>query len=242
MNNEIGVDGSEDPGKKQAPRQVMQIPPRDSISALQVSTVLNALGLASSMLRSLSELEDDDSGRPTRQAMGGECKLALESSVINACSRLDALLGDGNRWKLKEQDTLEGAQRKVLKEQLNFSRAQTALSESIRAPHYERRPQMAQSGNLWLAIEGNPANLMNCIVGVGHSPQEALDAFDHYFKTGTHTEITAEFMANYAAEHDRLNTPPPQVRAEPTRPFEESDATTPLPAPKPKNPNRPKRK
>lgn len=239
MNKDIGIDGADDSDKKQVQRQVLSIPPRDSISALQVGTVLNALGLAGSMLRTLSEAdEDEDSRKPARQAMSGECKLALEASVINICSRLDAIMGDKNRWTVREQDTLEAAQRRVIKEQINFSKAQTALSESIKAPHYKRRPQLAQYSGLWLAIEGDPTNLMACIVGVGHSPQEANEAFDHFYLTGNHTEQTAEFMAHYAAEQDRLQQER-QIRAEPTRPFEETDATTPLPAPK--NPNRPKR-
>jgi hypothetical protein len=239
MNKDIGIDGADDPEKK-AQRQVLSIPPRDSISALQVGTVLNALGLAGSMLNTLSQIDEDaDTHKPARQAMSGECKLALESSLINVCSRLDALMADPARWTIREQDTLEGAQRRVLKEQINFSKAQTALSQSINAPHYERKPAMAQYMGLWLAIEGDPDNLMACIVGVGNSPKEAQDAFDHFFTTGNHTDATAHFMASYAAEQEKL-AGQRAVRAEPTRPFEEADATTPIPPVK--NPNRPKRK
>lgn len=234
MNENTGI-GGEDESEKKGSKQVLTIPPRDSMSALQVSTVLNALGLASSMLRSLTDT-DEEPGAPARQSMIGECKLALETSVINACSRLDAIMADDSRWTIREQDTLEGAQRKVLRQQMNFSKAQTALSVAINTPHYERRPQLAQYMGLWLAIEGDPQNLMACIVGVGRSPAEANESFDHFWKTGEHNEITANFMASYAAEQETLAE---QKRAEPTRPFEESDATTPLPAPK--NPNRPKR-
>jgi len=233
-----GEDGS--PDKKPAPRQVLSIPPRDSISSLQVGTVLNALVLTGSMLR--SEI-DNDADSPARQKMSGECKLALESSLIKTCYRLDEIMEDTSRWTIREQDTLEGAQRKMLKEQINFSKAQTALSESINTPHYERKPQLAQFGGLWLAIEGDPRNLLACIVGVGDTPKEAIDAYDHYFITGDHTELTAEFMQTYAAEQDAIATQRAAVqKAEPTRPFEESDATTKLPPPTPKNPDRPKRK
>lgn len=243
MNNDTGIDGADDPNKKQAPRQILSIPPRDSISSLQVGTLLNALGLTGSMLRQLSEIDyDDDSGKPARQSMSGECKLALETTLINTCSRLDSLMNDTARWDIKVQDTLEGAQRKIIAEQIKFSRAQTALSESIKAPHYERRPHLAQAGRngLWLAIEGNPENLLDCIVGVGRSPEEANEAFDYFFKTGSHTETTARFMQTYAEERDALSAA--KQRIEPTRPFEDADDTTPLPPPTPKNPNRPKRK
>jgi hypothetical protein len=231
MNNDNGIPaaaGDEGFEKKPAPRQMLQIPPRDSISSLQIGTVLNALGLTASLLRSLSDLDEDDDS-PARQKMSGECKLALETSVIKTCSRLDSLLEDQKRWSIREQDTLEGAQRRVLKQQMDFSKAQTALSKSINTPHYERRPQLARAGDdLWLAIEGDPNDLVSCIVGVGRSPQQAVDAFDHFFLTGNHTDLTSQFMQVYLAKKEEI-TPEQPKYAEPIRPFEDADATTELP-------------
>lgn len=179
----------------------MKVPIRDAATAQQVNTVLGILGMALSSLSSISRLqldmEENNEDEGYKHVIVGESRVAAETTFINSCERLDAILKDDSRWSMEHQDRVEKDRQDMVKSQLALQYYQAALAAEMTLPHFRYRPTVARATDGdWIAFIGDPNDLRNAIVGVGQKPQEAIDDFDKKFGDPM-PEVVTQWLNDY---------------------------------------------
>jgi len=195
-------------------RPQIQIPPRELATHNQVATLLGIVGsLYPVLVESVRELGT------TPPAVDGGVVMAASQTFARACDRLDRIIGDESRWQMGGQDTLEKEMRALVQKNIDFLEMQTEASRSVTRPSFKYRPGMLRVAEGWVAILGDIHNLDQCIVGVGASPEAALENFDKVF-TGQHPPDVAELVKQIDKYHETLDrrrdetpqSPPPAGR------------------------------
>lgn len=176
------------------------IPSRDAVTALQVSTVLNIIQVIGPFLE--RAVVDPANPHVPGGAIDGGARMAAEATLIKACSRLDAVLEDKERWSMQIQNVMELQIVKMLSEQISFYQAQTLASRTLVLPHIQHHPSLARSeGGTWVAFIG-PINKPT-VFGIGATPELAMIDFDASFRG----EVT-ESQLKYLAENPDTNMGP----------------------------------
>ncbi len=157
--------------------KTVQLPSRESVSAMQITSLLNMLTIVGnySIHAQMSETEGG--------AQDGGVKCAVESTIINLCNRLDEVLAEHGRFDLSNQDSLENHLGDTYKMNTRMLLAQAIAYEEIISPHHKLKPHIVKLGpGNWLAFAGDINNLDNAICGMGAYPEQAIQAFDELFK------------------------------------------------------------
>jgi hypothetical protein len=134
-------------------------------------------------------------------ALSGESKAAVEVVLWRVCDQLERIVTDPNRWNTTFQKGLELRAESLFKQQQEFLAAQIAASQEVSKPHFKYRPEMKKlQGGGWICFVGDieKPEEGNCIIGVGQTPAEAVEAFDEQF----HGRITP-YMKKWLAEREQ---------------------------------------
>jgi hypothetical protein len=179
------------------------IPSRESITDLQVHTLLNIAGLLTNYL--LGPGLRDSGDAPRSSVVDGGVLMAAETTFVRVCNRLDLVLGDDERWSLKGRDTLENKMVEMYDAHKQFTEVQTNSAYLLGTPHARFRPSMARIEGGYAVFLGPMENPL--IVGVGENLADALYQFDQKFMG----ELPAEVMAfanrreKELDEHEKLD-------------------------------------
>lgn len=153
------------------------LPHRENITATQFNVLVGTFVQAANFLVAAHNDEDREGG-----PLDGGVVTAVETTVINICSRIDSLLTDSARWSLKGHDKLEKSVQEIYAQQARSLRVQADAYAEITSPHHRFKPQIVRMADgTWLAFAGNPKDLENAMCGVGDNPKMALEAFDALF-------------------------------------------------------------
>jgi len=162
------------------PTAQLVFPSREAVTTGQLQ---NAMMVCSTAITGLIHWrgESEDSKYTPQNS---EARIALENTLIKACDRLDKILIDDRRWSIEYQMNLEDEFKKSHELNKSFLESQCKVSEEISSPHFQHKPTLAKSqdGQLWFAILGDKKDLANSIVGIGRTPDEALQEFDKNFQ------------------------------------------------------------
>src|SRR6185369_3604791 len=114
--------------------------------------------------------------------LDGGAHTAAAHTFINACAKLDEILHAKDRFTFEPQNLIEAQYFQALKQQTLFTREQTEAIRELNTPHSRYRPDIMKlrDGN-WAVVLGPENDLENSIVGVGTTPQQAIEAFDGVF-------------------------------------------------------------
>lgn len=152
------------------------IPTREAVTDRQVETVLSVLGSLQPYLLLPSREYNNE-----KPELDGGAHSSAVVTFTKACDRLDAILADESRWKIKGSDRLYnaiiGAQRSVKK----LHQAQTINALSLQRPCTIFRPQFAQMGDTFTAYYVSSDFPGGILIGRGATPQAALADFDKAF-------------------------------------------------------------
>lgn len=166
--------------KQREPVAQLIFPNRENVTTGQIQNVLTVCNMAVTGLinpwRGFHSEED--------APQNPEARIALENTLTAACARLDQILKDDRRWSIEYQMALEAEFHKTHAENQKFMEAQRKASEEVASPHFQWRPQLMQSqdGKVWIALLGDPKDPMKGIMGMGRTPEEALEEFDKDFR------------------------------------------------------------
>jgi hypothetical protein len=111
----------------------------------------------------------------------GGVALSASLSFINVCSRIDAILEDKSRWDTSAHDKLYDAIAAVQKAQVDYLTAQADGAKMQQRPSVQFKPTIANDGTQFIAFYGDIEKRGYAIIGVGETPQRALDDFDQRF-------------------------------------------------------------
>lgn len=178
---------------------------RENITHVQVSTLLNTIA---TMQHGLREWPTEPNGVPSSSRLDGEGRLALETSLIKACERLDSVLADNARWGIDKLLDIETKLDDTLRNQNAFFDAQRKAADETRRPSHILKPDLMKTPHGWCAFYGDLSNDASLITGIGESPAEAMASFDFaYFRKLAPDEWPVEVTA----------TPIPKPRKPKTR-------------------------
>jgi hypothetical protein len=176
------VNSNPEPDNKR-PTIVLQT--REVMTQAQVMPILHMVQALVSCLNGPAFMTDET----TRKDLDGGVKSAMESTIIRACGRLDAILGEDSRWTISESPV-----EKYLTTQSALAEAQMKLTQHAMKPHQRFKPALIKmSDGNWCAILGDVDDLENAVTGIGRTPQEALEAFDGMF-TGQLPPALLDFL------------------------------------------------
>lgn len=186
----------------QKPVQQLTLPQRDSVTSVQLNTLLHVAAMMSNIV--FSHPEETEGGKND-----GGARIAAENTLINACDQIDAILHDKPRWSFESQSMLESELIKMYSENTKLIQAQTKVAELSTAPHVLYKPSlMILSDGNWAAILGSLEDLDNSVTGIGDTPERALQAFDIAFKGGASKSLMKWLLDRQAAVN-KGEPPPP---------------------------------
>lgn len=185
------------------------LPHRDSVTAMQINTLLQTAGmLMPYLLNPVRELENVPSGHK----LDGEAAMAAQVTFINICDRLDKIVADSDRWELTAQRTLEATLTEVYQKNAELLKEQIIATKILNLPHNRYRPTLFKltDGNI-AAVLGSIDDLDNAIAAVGRSAAEALRAFDMLFNGEIPTDLF-DWLKTREKAIEEGKTPPPMPK------------------------------
>jgi len=172
---------SDAPDNSEKANLILRLTSRESITALQIQTLMSAL----TVLGSLRYRAPVDPVTASAPELDGGVASAMDVSMIKICDRLDTLVAEPTRWDLKIQCEMEAQLQKIYATHLEALEAQKEAFEDSRAPHKQLKPNFFRlEGNKWAAVIGNISDQKNAIVGIGGTPAEAMLDMETKFYQG----------------------------------------------------------
>jgi hypothetical protein len=152
------------------------VPTAETVVQTQVQTCLQVANTMLPILFMTSrEIENGDYA-----ALDGEAQVAAAGTFIQACARLDAMLGDTERWKPTTNNFID-SMLKTHESARDMHDAQIRMTEQIASPSSLYKPTIAQTTSGFMAYYGTTLLPNALIVGAGSTPAEALADFDVRF-------------------------------------------------------------
>lgn len=181
----------------------------------QIQNLIQVMGLTSSALQTHrpASFFSIESGDTPKQSDGPvpmtEGQIALENTLRAACERMEKILNNDSRWDDTFQRKVEDDYDKLHKLQMEMIDGQKAAAAEVTSPHFRYRPdlQRLQNGQ-WMAILGDAAHLEFAIYGIGDSAQQAMEEFDHVFRTGVPKSLSI-WLERRAADIEAGREPQP---------------------------------
>jgi hypothetical protein len=189
------------------------VPQRDNVTKSQVDTLLQ---IASLMANVLVNPQRDFEGTGT--SLDGGAHTAAVNTFVNVCSKLDEIVSCKDRFGFDYQTLLERQMFEHFKQNTLFVREQTEAVRELNTPHSRYRPNIIKmlDGN-WAVILGNVADLDNAIVGIGITPQQAIESFDGMF-TGNLPQHLIDYLKTREDAINKEIPSPPYPTAESPKP------------------------
>lgn len=159
-------------------QQFQQVPSREAAHSEQIACLLAVShALQPYLLEHHRELD------PLHKApeLDGGAQAAASATFIGVCKRLDEIISDSSRWNLEKHHELYSELVKTQQAQQAFLGTQQKAAEVVLRPSFQMKPSIAQVGNGFVAIFGDPNNPALQIVGLGVTPEAALQDFDAAF-------------------------------------------------------------
>jgi len=159
------------------PQKFIGVTSKEQSVSRSVNTVLEIIS-SLTHCRNGDGYEDEESKGGVKD---GGAKCALDTTLIQACNRLDAMLGESSNWDNKAQDEMMRAITRTHELQHTFLSAQADAARSIQKPSFQLKPTLVSTGAEFLAIYGDPGVKGGAIIGSGATPEAALADFDAAF-------------------------------------------------------------
>lgn len=189
-------------------QKTIPIPSREQVTNLQVSTLLSSLSTILPYYRRNGGWKDDDDDSPRVNRTDGGAAMAMENTIINIFDRLDEIMTDQTRWGMDSTNTLEKHLAMLYTEHAKTLKLQQQQLYELARPSNRHNPSMFRlRDGSWLAILGRIEDIDNAIVGVGGSPEQALEAFDEMFKGRIPSHLVAWMAARDEAIENNLQPP-----------------------------------
>lgn len=157
----------------------------------------NVLDVIAGLEPFLLNAPGDHLGAPETRRLDekSEAGIAAEATFIRACSRLDSLLDDPERWGLGAHQKLYDLLNANYAQQFEFLKSQTAASNSLSRPFFLLKPELVQTEDgEFVAYFGNVSTPGMGLLGRGKTPAEAFADFDAaFFRSEQHLlEVSPE--------------------------------------------------
>lgn len=166
-----------------------------------------------SVVATLQPFFESRGGEPllsTPARLEGEAAIAVTTTLIQACARLDAIMADGERWSVEAESQILKTLQKNYEQQYEFLKAQTEGAKQVSRPMFLMKPQLAAlADKSFIAYIGDISAHGCGLIGRGMTPEAAFNDFDAAFKREADKQISID---------PGSVEPEPEIRPEPKRP------------------------
>lgn len=144
---------------------------REQIAGAHLHKALYAIQV---LVGSLARVQDDKEAWKNTENDGG-ARMALTTSLIKTCDRLDRLVDDDQHWSLERALKIEQLQDDMVNLNKQAGAEHIKTQQTIRLPRVSMQPSITFVNGKYVAHVGQ---LKDRTFGVGDTPAEALQAFD----------------------------------------------------------------
>lgn len=174
-----------------------------SLEQVTEAHIENALAVVGALHPFLFPPVDRSDPIPRTQELDGEAKIAAVTTFVKACTRLDALLDDPERWVTSAHKNIYTAMNACYAQQFEFLKSQTYAANQICRPFFLLKPDLAQiEDKSYIAYWGDISTPGAGLVGRGATPAAAFSDFDAAYYRQDQIRIEAP-----------EETPPPKSRS-----------------------------
>lgn len=177
----------------------LPFPARDIVTANQLSSLIQIGSFA------LHSLRPQPSFDGTITELEESCKTSAEALFLQTCNRLDDLLADTDRWSFRLQDSLEVELQRMYMANTKFLEAQTKAANQINLPSFVHKPSLIRlpvTGE-WIAILGSLDDIDHSVVGIGATPELAIQSFNAIFLGESLSDSVVEWLAQREREQQQ---------------------------------------
>lgn len=163
------------PNQGQKPVQ-LAAPSPEQVTGTQIE---NTLAIMRNLHPFLFPHVDHSEVVPRTQSLDGEAQIAASNTFIKACSRLDALLEDTDRWGMGPYKEIYAAMNGCYAQQFQFLKAQTYAANQVCRPSFLLKPDLARlEDQSFIAYWGDITTPGAGLIGRGATPEAAFADFD----------------------------------------------------------------
>lgn len=168
---------------------------REQVNQSQVSLLVQTAQALVSCLRGQAPASFFDQEPKSLPELDGGAKSAIEMALVQVCNRIDTVMREDGRWNCKTQQQLEKQMTAANKANIALMKAQTERIMEANTPHGKYRPSLTRLPKYWVAFLGDLNDVSAAVVGIGRTPQEALESFDRIFTGQQLSEHTLQWYA-----------------------------------------------
>jgi hypothetical protein len=163
------------------------LPSPGVVTSQQIRDLLSALATLDTFFRPAN----DSVSTPAR--LEGEAAVAVTTTLIKTCARLDRILDEDSRWSIDAESKVLATLQKNYEQQYEFLKAQTEGAQVVSKPSYFMKPQIACLGDgSFIAYTGD-ISVHGCgLIGRGATPKAAFDDYDAAFKREAKEQISID--------------------------------------------------
>lgn len=176
------------------------IPTREVVTEYQIHSLLSVIQAFQPYL--LVPHRDWTGEEPPK--LDGGTHMAAASAFTVACQKLEDVMNQPKRWDTSTHDLLYDNIAKYQQAQIEFFQAQKRVAEKLERPSYNLQPELRLiEGGRYIATYGDTSVPGRAIIGMGDTPQAALDDFDKAFQ-----RTPAEQLMGVIEEGPSVDNPP----------------------------------
>lgn len=188
---------------------------REIVTRYQIDSLLQVLGMSSSALAHFLRISPEGEKLTPCET---EARISIENTVRATCERMEAILKEESRWSMEFQ--VEAERKFTEAQNLNnelLAKQRDAAAE-ISSPHFRYRPTLLRLiDGSWGAFLGDIERMDQGVIGVGKTPQDAIEAFDDAWKGITNAKVLAWAKERESNLENGEDTKPfPQIKNENT--------------------------
>lgn len=162
----------------------LNLPSPGVVTSQQIRDLLSALATLDSFFRPVSDVIS------TPARLDGEAAVAVTTTLIKTCARLDSILDDPTRWSVEAENQILVTLQKTYEQQYQFLKAQTEGAQAITKPQFLMKPQLAAlDDGSFIAYSGDISTKGCGLIGQGATPKAAFDDYDAAFNRAVKDQI-----------------------------------------------------
>jgi hypothetical protein len=156
------------------------MPTREAVTKSQLETLHGIVHILGPYLlaRQSHWLLDEEA---TPRKIDGGVAVSAAVTFINVCNRIDEMLADKTRWDTSAHDALYESIAAVQRAQVDYLTAQTEGTKVLQRPSVQFHPTILNDGKKFVAYYGDIDRVGFSIIGLGNTPEQAMEDFDRAF-------------------------------------------------------------
>lgn len=175
------------------------------------------LNVIDSLCHNLRAPSFDDQSAPIIHKLDGGVKMAVESTIIQACNAIDRIMEETARFSAKYAQHAEKKVLESIQANLDSLEAQAKAAAHIIRPCVRFQPRLVRVTDGTFACYLGDVENGTAIVGQGSSPEAALEAFDQVF-LGRMPESMKQWAESKTNQDKTI--PPEEQNAKQERPMD----------------------